>query len=364
MKASGVRAGTDAGMSLVEVIVAILLLAIFSASLLLALNSATGTSTDSRARIAAAGLASRELDLVGEMIAQASGSGAGLVGTVAVNPHLDPSVTSVTPGAEYPFVLDGEGYRIVRSAQLRSVGTVDCSGSAVAAPELMATLVTVEVTWGGMRPGTKPHVVSRLFSPGKTGGGSIPAGQALIAIHVEGLDDGTLGTDRAGVAVSLSGPGVASPSMTTDGNGCAFTFVTPPAPGGDYTAKLLGGPGGARYVTMSGDAEPTGEVLHVLPGDYEQIPMGPYDQAGSVTVEVVDWANWADQVATVQLLPSTGGDGGTKTLEYTGDPIVFEDVYPGVYRVSGLTGSDTEVVYDTAQVLHDGANVTKQLVKP
>jgi type II secretory pathway pseudopilin PulG len=343
-------------MTLVEVIVAMVLIAVFSASLLLSMGAATRASADNRARIGAAGLAQRELALAGEMIHQAGGSGAALVASTAVNPHLDASVAGSDPGSRHPFTLDGQSYRVERSAQLRSIKSESCPDPSTSAGRLMSTLVTVSVTWAGMRPASRPHTVSKLFPPAKGSEGAIPKGSSLVVVRVKGLDDGAAGSDRAGVRVSLAGPGGGT-MLTTDAEGCAFTYVKPPPAGADYTVQLLRGPGGAKYVSLAGVEQPIQPLLTVVPDTSRLVTFDAYDLAGEVSVEVEDPAAWDPPLSEVGLLPSVGGAGGRRNLPFDGGTVLFEGVYPGVYSVVGATASQTVKV-------ERGGRVTAKLVAP
>jgi type II secretory pathway pseudopilin PulG len=348
-------------MTMVEVTVAVVLLTLFSVPVLHTVMTSTNSSADNRARVTAAGLASRELALVGEELAASAAAANHMVGVEVVNPH---PTSGGSAGAADAFVIDGTKYRVTRTAQFRPVNSAAaCADPTGTATGKMATLVTVTVTWDGRRQATQPHKVSKIFPPNTGGASGVPSGMALITVHVQGLDDGVSGTKREGVRVRISGT-TALTVLTTNAFGCAVTLVTPAASGSDYDVQLLGGPGGV-HVTPGGDPEPTQQLLTVMPGSSRSMLFEAYDKAATLTVTVDDWENWDPPVTEVVLTPSSALGGGPKELPFTGADVVFENLYPDVYNLT--VGTTPPMAVGTAPSvtvpLGQGASETVTVVK-
>ncbi|MDR2381679.1 MAG: prepilin-type N-terminal cleavage/methylation domain-containing protein [Bifidobacteriaceae bacterium] len=317
----------DQGMTLVELIIAVVLISVFMTATTALVVQTTATSVDNRARIAAAGLAERELELT-EAIITASPDGMASLFTpqVVVNPHVTPDLDS--GDSDYAFELDGKWYRIERYTEHQVIGAGSpCEGTS--AVKEFAALVKVTVTWQGMGATTRPHVATALFAPPVGGDAAAIGDRAILGVMVTGVADPVTAA-RANVSVKLTGPSGSVMYETTDSNGCAVFAVDPPAGGGDYVATATGS-GAQRYVNLAGEAEPTGTFYTVLKGDSRNLAIENYDKAGILTVDVV---NGVPGATVVELMPLSGGAGVTMTQVIDADGKArFIDLHPSSYSL-------------------------------
>ena len=199
---------SEAGLSLVEVIVALLVLAIISTGVAFTMTSVLALTRDSGSRQQAANLAAQEIDL--------SRSIDNLFGLV---------------DADRDVTVNGTVYHIHRSTQWVSDPSVDqkCgTGGGV----LRYKRVNVTVGWDGMRSATATVRADTLIDPGTR------------------LNDPTLGT----ILVSVT---------TASGS---------PSPGVTVTAAPSSTPNGAQALTAAPaptDAQGCTYILQVVPGNYD-----------------------------------------------------------------------------------------------
>jgi hypothetical protein len=309
--------------------VAVVLLSIFTIAAGMLVAQGTQTSADNRARIGAAGLAQRELDLVAETVTESIHGAQSLFSPqTAINPHLSTELDSGDP--DYAFTVDGDRYKVVRYAQYQAIGTGSTCDSGSVLTQF-ATLVKVTVTWEQMSAGTKPHVAYSLLPPHRGLAGEGISDKAVIAPKVKGkVADPEVW--RPNMRLRLTGPGT-SLEAVTDTNGCAVFVVTPPAgAAADYEVTLLGSEDGTPYVLPSGDGQPVWTEYAVKAGETR---MGhefePYDRAASLTVKVTG----ADStVLEVKLVPfgSGAGDDFKAPLEADGTA-EFASLYPDTYML-------------------------------
>ena len=109
----------DSGLTLVEVVVALVVLGILAMATLGILLSSQKTSVDARARVAAANLAAREIDLVREKFL-ASDDGPMTVANEGVVVNGNPLVAGA---AGQPLQVDGTAYTVRRSSSWNLMGT-------------------------------------------------------------------------------------------------------------------------------------------------------------------------------------------------------------------------------------------------
>src|SRR5690606_3142529 len=101
----------DSGMSLVELIVAVVVLAIVASAVLGIILQAQSATVNNRARVAAANLAARELDIVRELFTRTSTSPVEIANAgTQTNPN---PLAGGTAGQ--PLQMDGTAYTVVRS---------------------------------------------------------------------------------------------------------------------------------------------------------------------------------------------------------------------------------------------------------
>lgn len=230
----------DAGFSLVEVVVAMFILAIIAMSMAALIIKAQAQSVTNRDRVAAANLAARELDLVRqEFFATPDGPLTIADAGYQVNQHPLPGGS-----ADSPLVVDGVAYTVERNAawDLHTVtGASTCDGGGIV--RFPSVIVSVTVTWDDM--GTvQPVKTSTVLAPDKDKGADTK--DAYLAVKV--TDQAAAPLDKVRVKVSSGGS-----SVETDAAGCAVIRVSPATAGSSYTVGI----DDASYVDLSGTANPT-----------------------------------------------------------------------------------------------------------
>ncbi|MDR1188832.1 MAG: hypothetical protein LBK95_15535 [Bifidobacteriaceae bacterium] len=289
----------------------------------------TETSSDNRSRIAAAGLAQRELGLAENTIAMSiDGAESLLQPDTQVNPNVTADLASGDP--VFAYKVDGERFRVERRAARQAIGAGSpCEAPAGSAVKQFATLVEVTVTWQGMSPGTSAHVASALFAPHRDAASSAQGGRAVLGVKVTGAKGPTQA--RADMKVRVTGPGVAAEAVP-DAKGCAVFEVEPAAAGFDYEVTLLGPTGSVVYLNPNRDLQPSQIEYSVKPGGTRPVSFEGYDAAASLTVTVDTTLD--PSVTSVSISPKSGGMGGEVTAALVDGEAEFELLYPGEYDVS------------------------------
>ncbi len=267
-----VRAGRlrdESGLTIVELLVAMIIFAMVALSLAYTLQMALLSTRDDRDRVQAAHLAARELEIARNDFGSTTTGPATLGATsVVTNPHPLPGGT-----AGQPLRVDGTSYTVVRTVQWLPGGTGSSpcdGGAAVTYPSLG---VNVKVSWTSMH-GTPPVESNTILTPPK---GTLNTNMAFVAAKVIGAT----GTGLGGVPVTLTGPG-GSFVVTTADDGCAvFSLSTT----GSYAATI----GSAGYVTFDGQPGATKSGISVAAGTMQQVNF-TYDRAATLTVTFAhDW---------------------------------------------------------------------------
>ena len=136
--------GDESGFSLIEVVVAMVVLLVFAGALSVTLLDGLNVSKASRQRVAASNLAARELEIVRNKFSSSDAAALAIAATSSVtNPN--PLVGAGTSN------VDGTAYTVRRDVQWLPTGTgvSACDGGAlVNSPSLQ---VFVTVTWPNMR---------------------------------------------------------------------------------------------------------------------------------------------------------------------------------------------------------------------
>jgi prepilin-type N-terminal cleavage/methylation domain-containing protein len=227
--------GDDSGFSLIEVVVAMVVLLVFAGALSVTLLDGLSVSKVSRQRVAASNLAARELEIVRNTFSSGDAGALAIAGTS--------SVTNGNPlGAPGVSFVDGTGYTIQRDVQWLPTGTgvSACDGGAlVNSPSLQ---VFVTVTWPNMRT-ARPVRAETVMTPLK--GQMDTLSTAFIAMKVQNAD----GTAAESVTATAVGPG-GTFVHTTDASGCAVFQV---GTAGTYNVTL----------NMGGWVDQTGTQLSV-----------------------------------------------------------------------------------------------------
>lgn len=210
----------DGGFTLVEVLVSLTILAVVAAVAAGVLISVLGSATDDRARVAAANLASRELEIVRAAFESPTQGPQSIPLGQVVNAAPLPGGT-----AGSPLVVDNKAYTVTRTTEWQAQGATagPCDGGASGALAYMR--VSVLVTWPNMRH-TAPVTASTLLAPAL---GTYNAGTGHIKAKV--LDQ--LGAPETGTTINVTdSSGALVDSQLTASDGCAFfAFLTP----GTYT---------------------------------------------------------------------------------------------------------------------------------
>jgi len=276
--------GRDAGIGLVEMLVALTVASLMLSGVAYGLIRALWTTRDSNSREVAAQLASEAID-------QARG-------TTDV-PNL--------AGTTYTKTVDGTTFTIVRtiSTYLRNGASSPCDGSGNASVKYKK--IAIRVTWPRMAPGTKSVRADTLLTPSAS---VYDPSKGNVAVKV--LDANAKPVE--GVMVRAAGS-VDNDVQYTDDSGCAFfDGVTP----GAYTVTATL----SNYVSRAGLAVPAASTT-VTSGNTSSVAFD-YDLAGALDVNLVADANYPPpanvpvELYNTALLPdgtvSYAGTGATRTL--------------------------------------------------
>jgi type II secretory pathway pseudopilin PulG len=289
------RLRSERGDTLIEVIIAALMVALIATASLGGFSDITDITQSQRAEEQATALAQQDQGrLKGLTIAQLSASGTG------TGNWMQPAVT-----------VGGTGYTVTSSARFisGSTGSTACSGSTTSA-DIVETSSTV--TWSGVQGQRTPVVLHGEITP--TEGGS-------LVVPVDYDLNPTQGV--AGVTISLTGPSTTTP-VTTDSSGCA---VFAGLENGTYTVSYTVPSG---YITPSG-AAPSSQTATVTTTQTQHVPPVYLGNAGLVT------ASFTTTLPTGVSMPSAS------------DQFVLanEQANPTT-QVFGTDSSPTNNVYQTA----------------
>lgn len=309
-------------MSLVEVVVAVVVLGILASAVLAVVLQSQAVSAGNRSRVAAANLAAREIDLVREEFFRSDTSPVALEAAgLVTNPHPLPGGT-----AGQPLVVDGTAYTVKRDSQwnLTGNGQSACEGgSLVVYPTLQ---VTVVVTWPGMGS-IKPVVSSAAMAPEK--GNGIPGTDSFVAVKVTD----SLGAPNPGRSVTVSGGGTSYSGMT-DATGCAVVQVSPAVGAGTpYTVKATD----VGYVDISGTTGPSKSTGDVARGQLNNSVTFSLDRAGTVRLRLYDPSGGSIDAAAVtgsqitMVASESAGAGATTPRTVTGVTTVVTGLWPTQY---------------------------------
>ncbi len=222
----------DDGITLVEILVALSLLTVLSATVAGGLLAIQRSALTSKERSAAANLATREIEITRNWFHSSDTAPA------AVMAAGDVTDGNPLPGQTGALVVDNVPYTVTRQVTwlVAGTGVSACDGGSVVTYPSIG--VHVEVTWPNMG-GVPPVVSDTVLTPPKS---VLNATAAFVAVKVLNRD----GAPNAGRTVTATGPG-GSYNDTTGPDGCA-TFVLSTA--GTYTLALTDGASG--YVSFNG----------------------------------------------------------------------------------------------------------------
>ncbi|NKY38400.1 type II secretion system protein [Cellulomonas septica] len=315
----------DAGFSLIELVVAMVILGTMSLAIIGVVLQSQAQSVVNRNRVAAANLAAREIDIVRDEFARSATAPMTVAnaGTV-VNPH---NLPGQTVGA--PLVVDGVSYTVRRDVAWSVVGNGQSAcngGSVVTYPTLR---VTVSVTWPRMGS-VKAVTSSTQLAPRKDDG--VQGNAAFVAVRVSTA----AGTPNPGRSVSVSS-GSETRSAVTDASGCAVVQVNPAAgTGTEYTARVVD-PG---YVDVSRTTSPAKAVGFVQRGRLNNGVQFTYDQAATMRLRFVDPVTLApvtdaDVLGNVVTLVASefAGSSGAWSVPITAATMDVTGLWPTTYGV-------------------------------
>ena len=311
--------GRDDGMSLMEVVVAVVLLGVLSTLVVSLVLQAQAKTVDNRSRVAASNLAAREIDLVREQFMRDGGPAAVEAAGVAINANS-------LNGAGKPSQVDGQSYTVKRSVSWNVTGTGKsaCEGGSLVEYPTMA--VRVEVTWPKMGS-VRPVVNTTQLAPPK-GTSSGAKTTAYVAVKVKDA----AGEPNPGRSVTVSttsgGGGVTG---VTDESGCAVLQVTPAASGTDYVATVSD----SGYVDQANAPTVTRSVGILVPGQLSSSIDVAYDRAVTLDVRMsgtgLTDADVAGSDVSIFRGGSFVGSSPTSTHQMTGLRTLIGGLWPGDY---------------------------------
>jgi type II secretory pathway pseudopilin PulG len=364
LRRAAARALDEAGDTMIEVVIAALIVALAAAAVFTGFGAVADISGAQRHQEEAASLAE-----------QASFRLRGLNSTEleASEPSGSTSCNSAQlyGNSSCQQIFEGQTYTITTTSTFVSAsgsGT-SCTSSGSANADYIET--GASVIWGTNNDGRQPVVVHSLISPNPGG--------ALIA---KAEDDH--GNPLTGVTITISGPSpsTATTTLTTDANGCVvFSGLN----GGIYSLNETDPGYGAPGTTTQSEIVVAGETI-----DASEVTFG---LLGSVTAQFITYQNgtlvtalpWdtfslgnsgATGATTVSPVPGPfGTPSSTATSVNTGStlyPTIY-DAYAGACTtddpqgatgqtaVTGLTGS---TYYDPTVTVPDGANGNVTVIVP
>ena len=267
------RLRAQAGDTLIEVLVAALLVALIATASLAGYGTVAHIAGTQRNEAQAATLAQQdEARLRGLTINQLSGSLGNNGSTNGVS-----------------TVIGGTTYKVVSKSQFisGSSGLSSCSTGSTTAADVVQTTSTV--TWTPNNDGRAPVIVHGLITPAQGG-----------SLIVSATDQS--GAGLAGLTATITGPSSVTP-LTTDAGGCA---VFAGLAGGTYTATYSA-PGG--YVDKNGNAPASwsGPVTNTQTATATPLVLG---QAGVISATFTTFFNGSAHPATADTFVATNSNAG------------------------------------------------------
>jgi prepilin-type N-terminal cleavage/methylation domain-containing protein len=303
------RPQADAGMTLIEVVVALLVFAIIASGVVAGMTTIARMTADDRDRVAAANLAAEQTDL-----ARAIG---------------DPfKLSDATTTQSFP--TPGGGTRVFTIT--RTISWVSSAGADIScgsSTNLFFMRVHVLVTWDGELPTTAPVQTDTVIAPD---GRIADPTTGTIAVSVVGSD----GLPMAGVSVTIvptsGGGSLASQPDPTNDAGC--TYETKVAPG-TYAVTI----GKSGYIDVNQSTAPSKPAV-VTVGTTQSVSF-QYDKAA--TFPVVYASNYAGAFTLPTDLDTTFIN-STSGLFITNAPAASILLHPfasGYTAVAGVLGTSS-----------------------
>lgn len=294
----------QAGVTIIEVMVSALVLAILSTGVLTGLDGAQNISSKSRLRSVAAGLAQADQERLRGFRAQ--------------------ELSNIREPREKK--LDGTTYKIFSRGDWvsNSSGVAECSGATARADYMR---ISSTVTWEGMGA-LKPITLDSIVAPPTGSFGD----EGSVAVQIGDRDD----TGLPGVAVTVTG--AKTLTTTTNDSGCAFFGYLPP---GNYTISFSK-PG---YITPAGVTDVSDQTA-VVQEETVTVPYR-YDRPANVTVSAnTRKGAGAPLQATTLGYASLGNSGLPSGLRTMGNGALtpshtFANVFPFTDGYSAFSGNCT-----------------------
>ncbi|MDM7831227.1 type IV pilus modification PilV family protein [Cellulomonas edaphi] len=311
----------DEGFSLIELVIAMIVLGALSLAVIGVILNTQSATEGNRSRVAAANLASREIDLTREQFAASDTGPLDIAnGGTMVNQH---PLAGGTAGQ--PIMIDGTPYTVTRSAQWNVTGTGASAcegGSLVSYPTLG---ITVSVTWPNMG-NVKPVESTTALAPDKDTG--IQSTDSFVAAKV--LDQAA--APLAGISVKAAS-GATSALGFTDETGCAVIRVNPATTGTAYTVSV----NDPTYIDLSGTVNPSRNTGVMLRGSIYSGASFSVAKPGAITVRIVredggPLSNAQVAGSSITLVASQySGSTGATVRTVTGLSTTFSGLWPTTY---------------------------------
>ncbi|WP_456788510.1 type IV pilus modification PilV family protein [Cellulomonas sp. P5_C5] len=245
------QARDEDGVSLVEVLMAMLIFAIVSTGLIFTMLSVLSLGRDSRARQVAANLAAEDIDRTRE----------------------EKSIFELQDKS-YTRDLNGDTFHVDRETSWVSDPDLEfeCGAGGGA---LRYKRVNITITWDGMRDGTEPVRADTVLDAKDRINDPTRSTLLISVLNGEGLGSQGVSvvaqpTTMAGVAV-----GAALPAVTTDAEGCAYVLKAPP---GYYKVTISR----AGYVDINQATSPS--VMLSVAANATASAAFAYDRAATYTL--------------------------------------------------------------------------------
>lgn len=341
------RRQSEDGFTLIESLVACVVLMILSTAVFGILATAMKTTKTNTHRVGASQLAARELAIWRQKFAYGTDDDRSTVeGTATHNlPVHDKSGNALASGSA--VAVDGVSYTVTTTVTplVTGVGTSACDGGDIVAHPEYA--VTTEVTWPNMGV-TAPVTNTTVLTPPKSTASEPDTG--YLAIKVTDAS----GHDQVGLTVSIAGPG-GTTTAVTDSSGCAVVSETT---AGTYTTTL----DEDGYVDFHGQAVSTASSAVIL-GNLTVIPM-TYDQAVTLNVSFSQPSGYTlPQPLPEITLANTGiQPAGTLVVAATGGTTSVGQLWPFASGYAVWAGSCADA--DPAAAPTSGSRAAATVVAP
>lgn len=270
-------ASGEAGVSLIELLIALTIFAVVASGVAVGMGSALGLTRNNRNRSVAANLAAKEMDIVRS------------------TEFTSLPLTDVTKNE----TVTGVSYTILRQTSWVSKDGTGGACSPPAGTALAFLRVLVTVTWPDMQ-GVEPVQSETILAP-PIGGYSSDTGH--LAVMVRDRDAAPLD----GITVTVVGPGGTFTQPTV--NGCAFFVGLAP---GNFNVSL-NTPG---FVDVQGEENPV-QILAISAGS---VTSGEfvYDRSSTIDMSLVGLANYGVPYGIGARVANTGLSLGTLPFSGTG----------------------------------------------